>query len=382
ERLRDAELFVIAAAASRPEQTAELLAEVDTDDFAFEEHQDFWRRLGALFVEQGRVSLEMVSTAKGALTSVAQAARTFTSTVQSPACPDPLDTFRSARAVSKIHRMLSDGRETLSALDAAPGTVRDFVDGLAHGARELAAEASPRVEPRTAASLAFESLSTAEASWSATYGIRALDRATAGLRPGTFHVLIASTGHGKSSLAATAALRSAERGLRVLYVTKEMSAEECSERWASMVTGRTPSQLRELVATGVIQPGDLDGRIPEGLCPRADLRTPIAIAAEVHRAEIEGAPYGLVVVDYLQQYPGPGDSTTERIDSAVDLLKSMALERGVAVLAPAQLNRENDDAGIPHRFNIRGSGSVEQWADVVVAIRKTSTFYTASGDFE
>ncbi|MEL6613231.1 MAG: DnaB-like helicase C-terminal domain-containing protein, partial [Bacteroidota bacterium] len=209
-------------------------------------------------------------------------------------------------------------------------------------------------------------------SWSATYGIRALDRAPAGLRPGTFHVVIAPTAHGKSALALTAAFETAGRGLRTLYVTKEMRRVECSLRWAAMATGQKCDKLGAHAAEGGDLLPELQRLIPTCLHPRDDLATPMAIAAEVQRAEIEGNPYRLVVVDYLQQYPGPGESATERIDAAVDAIKTMALQRQCAVLAPAQLNRDQDEGSIPQRSNIRGSGAIEQWADVVVAMRKAA----------
>ena len=377
-RRKEAELVVIAAAAYCAADTARLLVGIQPEDFDWDDHQDFWRRLGQVFEERGKAPLAYV-TAKGGLQSVSDAAGQHKAAVTSPVAPEPLESFLAVLAMCKLHGTLAKAREEVTQLDATTEAVRDFVDVQEFALKEATVGMASKEPPLGVVDLALGALQTAASDWEATYGIMALDRATAGLRPGTFHVVIAPTAHGKSSLALTAAYATAKRGLRALYVTKEMSRAECSLRWAAMATGiprntleakaRAGEDLRELFARS----------IPSKLVPRDDLATPMAIAAEVQRAEVEGDPYHLVVVDYVQQYKGPGKSATECIDSAVDVLKTMALQRGVAVLAPAQLNRDQDEGEIPQRSNIRGSGAIEQWADVVVAMRKSEAAYTLSG---
>lgn len=368
-RRREAELLVIAAAAFCPAESARLLTHVRIEEFAWEEHADYWSRMAQAFEEHGRVSLALTN-GRGGLQAVSDGARRLKDAVTSPHAPDPLEGFQAALAMSDLHARLTTAKQQVTQLSATAQAVRDFADGLEFGIKSDVSRMAPAAIEQAVPELAVEALQRATTSWTATYGIRALDRATAGLRPGTFHVIIAPTAHGKSALALTSAFETALRGLRTLYVSKEMSRAECALRWAAMATGERREQLEERASCGEDLLRLLRPLIPEGLHPRDDLSTPMAIAAEAQRAEVEGNPYRLVIVDYLQQYPGPGNSSTERIDSCVDMLKTMALQRNCAVLAPAQLNRDQDEGVIPQRSNIRGSGSIEQWADVVVAMRK------------
>lgn len=378
-RRKEAELLVIAAAAFCPNETAHLLTNIDAGDFEWEEHADYWRRTAQTFDEHGKVSLVLVNV-NGGLQEVSDAARALKGSVTSPHAPDPLVGFRAVLAMCDLHRQFSAMKQQVTQLPADAPSVRDFADAHEFSVKTAVQGIAPPQDPRSVAELAVEGLRQSATSWIATYGIRALDRATAGLRPGTFHVIIAPTAHGKSALALTAAFETALRGLRVLYVTKEMSRWECSLRWAAMATGEKRDKLEARVNQKEELLPRLTRLIPKDLCPRDDLSTPMAIAAEVQRAEIEGNAYKLVVVDYLQQYPGPGNSATERIDSCVDMIKTMALQRGCAVIAPAQMNRDQDEGSIPQRSNIRGSGAIEQWADVVIAMRKQAeNLYTLDG---
>lgn len=378
-RRREAEQLVIAAAAFCPSETARLLTSIDETDFELDEHADYWRRMGTTFDQHGRVSLPLVN-GMGGLQVVSDAVRSMRATVEAPLAPDPLESFRSVLAMCALHEQMVSAAGHVTQLTADAASVQEFADAHGHIVSAAVQGIAPPADDLGVPELAIEGLQQAATSWSATYGIRALDRATAGLRPGTFHVVIAPTAHGKSALALTAAFATAALGLPVLYVTKEMSRVECALRWAAMATGSKRDELERRVANQEDLLPRLQQLIPGPLHPRDDLATPMAIAAEVQRAEIAGDAYRLVVVDYLQQYPGPGTSSTERIDSAVDLIKTMALQRQCAVLAPAQLNRDQDEGSLPQRSNIRGSGAIEQWADVVVAMRKASgNFYAADG---
>ena len=97
----------------------------------------------------------------------------------------------------------------------------------------------------------------------------------------------------------------------------------------------------------------------------------------------EKSGVGLVVVDYLQllQSPGssfPSDTTREReIAHMTRTLKSLAKELDVPVIVLSQLNRKVENRGgdmRPQLTDLRGSGSIEQDADVVAFVYRAERY--------
>jgi replicative DNA helicase len=76
----------------------------------------------------------------------------------------------------------------------------------------------------------------------------------------------------------------------------------------------------------------------------------------------------IVAVDYAQLLKGTGDNEQERIGDVSQRMKDMAMKHDLIVLLLAQLNRgiESRDDRTPTLGDLRGSGSLEQDADVVL----------------
>jgi replicative DNA helicase len=93
--------------------------------------------------------------------------------------------------------------------------------------------------------------------------------------------------------------------------------------------------------------------------------------AEVHRLKAERPDLCLVVVDYLQMMGGSDRLSEEaQITRNSKAMKRIAEELGVAIILLSQLNRrcEERDNKRPQRADLRGSGSIEQDADILVFI--------------
>lgn len=375
-RLADAEAFAIAAVIADKLHAARLVSRLTPEDFADEAHASLWAACARLFDDHGSVRYSGL-VAAGVQQDALQAV--WAKRDQLDPEVDPLEHLISTRGIFELHTRYSTGMASLATGEANPVELRQIATGVQYAVEEVLAGVVVEREGRTAESLAIEAFAQHSASWHATYGVKAFDEATGGLTPGTFHVLGAPSGHGKSGMALTAALRTAQRGLRTLYVTKEMRDLECAKRVAAMILGCTFWEMAQMHAAGKLAPA-LAGRVPENLSFRHDLSTPAAIHGEVRRAELEGDPYRLVVVDYLQQYKPPGKSEVERLDAAVEALKDLAMQSKCAVLSPAQLNRDYDSGAVPVTSNLRGSGAIEQWADVVLMMRKMDVMVDANGD--
>jgi len=101
--------------------------------------------------------------------------------------------------------------------------------------------------------------------------------------------------------------------------------------------------------------------------------SPIEIRTKSRRLQAEHG-LGLIVIDYLQLMHCPNrrgsDSRVQEVSEISRLLKGVARELNVPVIAVSQLSRavEHRDKKIPQLADLRESGSIEQDADVVMFI--------------
>lgn len=214
-------------------------------------------------------------------------------------------------------------------------------------------------------------------------GIPQLDAKIQKLRPGQLIILAGRPGMGKTTVAQSIAFHvAAIEGLGVCFESLEMTGEELGVRFISrglaerkiyipynaMIGGRlSEPQMRDIVEEGKRQQ-DLPMIIGE-----RDVRELNRLRASVRRAkqQLEGAgkPLSLVVVDYVQRIScDTSKSFHERIARATDMLKTIAMEFAVPVVALAQLNRdvERREPPIPMLSDLKESGSLEEDADVVI----------------
>jgi replicative DNA helicase len=217
-------------------------------------------------------------------------------------------------------------------------------------------------------------------------GFPSVDRLLGGgLRRRDLIVLGGDIGAGKSALALGIALRVAQQGLGVAFLSGEMDEERLMER-ALAIEGR--------VAVDELRAAKLSDQTRAGVGGAAvRLRglplTALPLAApdfEMTAGRLDPLrQLSLVVVDYLQLVPAPDGLTrvTQDEDTAVVLrrLKALALERQVALLVVAQLpqfqpQRENprptlDDYGV--------MGALKQHADVVLSIFREEMYRPGGG---
>jgi replicative DNA helicase len=86
----------------------------------------------------------------------------------------------------------------------------------------------------------------------------------------------------------------------------------------------------------------------------------------------------LIIVDYLQLMQGSGRDEVEKITDNSRSLKALAREFNVPVVAVSQMSRavESRTTRKPQLSDLRGSGSIEQDADVVVFIYRDDYYFT------
>jgi replicative DNA helicase len=214
-------------------------------------------------------------------------------------------------------------------------------------------------------------------------GLKNLDSQLAGgFRGGQLIVLGARPAMGKTTLAQSIAYTMARNGTGVFYGSLEMSGPENAMRllsrglketghslpYKALVEGRiSDDQMRVLVDEAKVQQS-----LPIFVSER-HVRALSRFRAAIKRVHQQLAdtptPLGCVFVDYLQLLQGDDRSSAyERVSAASDMLKSVALELDIPVVALAQLNRsvENREPPVPGLADLRESGKLEEDADVVM----------------
>lgn len=207
-------------------------------------------------------------------------------------------------------------------------------------------------------------------------GFHELDELTAGLHSGELIILAARPSMGKTAFSLNIAVNAAlKEKKKVAYFSVEMGKEQV--------------MVRMLASAAKIRLGDLRiGKLDDQAWPRlintaaaisetglfiddTSGISPFEIRAKVRRMK---AKYGLdlIIIDYLQlmSMKQRFESREREVSEISKLLKSIAKEMEVPVIALAQLNRgvEGRSDRRPMLSDLRESGSIEQDADVIAMI--------------
>ena len=221
-------------------------------------------------------------------------------------------------------------------------------------------------------------------------GFPDFDKITTGLQGGEMIILAARPGMGKTALALNIAAYAATHTKKAVDIFNlEMSAEMLINRMISSIGQIDAYKLQ----TGNMQEKDWK-RYNEALSQLADTNIYIEDNAGVTAQEIRAKcrrlansedGLGLVVIDYLQLVSSGSrrvESRQVEVSEISRLLKTMALELGVPVIALSQLSRsaEKRESNQPMLADLRESGSLEQDADMVLFINRKD-YYEKAKDF-
>jgi replicative DNA helicase len=200
-------------------------------------------------------------------------------------------------------------------------------------------------------------------------GFPSLDKILGGgVRRGDLVVLGGDVGSGKSAFSLAIAMRVAQRRQRVAFYSGEMASERLLER-ALAIEGRVRiDDLRLGVPNDIARAsvGAAAVRLRDQM-PRLETLPGGGIPALL--SAIEGDKLDLLIVDSLQWLASGAKSLDEELGDAIRQLKSLALDRHVAILTTSHLpNLSAREDRRPQLDDFGALGTVKQHADVVLAL--------------
>lgn len=383
------ERLVLGALETDAEAQDAILAALEPDDFAREDHRRIFLAAGGVR-ESGevldRVTLAQKLKADGKLESVGGLAYLADLDNDLPRLY-ALDSYlRQIREKAILRRAVLSCSSLMERL-CAPGAGLEEVRDAEEIMRTLAAKGETAISLRTMAEF-FESNSMADFLDPSRARVGVVPTpfeglnsmlAGGGFRPGQLVILAARPGIGKSACASAFALEAAQADCGVAFFSLEMSMEEV---WQRMV-----ASLAQIPLSALIKGNLSDVQRHAAMCAmttiaelplRVDDTTGASVPAIIgavrkHNARIQ-RPIGLVVVDYLQLLSSTRkkQNRTEEVSGITRDLKLACRALKVPMLVLSQLNRDMEKQDRePELPDLRESGSIEQDADLVMFLHQT-----------
>ena len=191
---------------------------------------------------------------------------------------------------------------------------------------------------------------------------------------GGLHIIGARPAVGKSALALQIALNAARNGVKVVYCSLEMSAEDCSARLVGNIGGLSSARL---MFGGRLTDNEYM-RFAEGTTELSALPIVFNRRSGMNVRQVEALAYrekpGLLILDHLGLLEPPDTrlSLYEATTRNSRALKLLAMRLNIPILCLCQLNRAaaSDRSGSfrATMANLRESGAIEQDADTVTLL--------------
>ena len=399
ERSRPAEAWVLGAILVDPLQPpsrgimAQVLEQVDEEDFASERHQIWFRAMRKMFTEGKPINLVTVHDIieDWKKWDVAGPVSYFDALIEGV----PSATWGAVQNSIDVMKKISKSRALMQMADEVSERAMEStgdVDELAEQAHRTILEVQSSEQKNGPATIAevgqefTEDLERALEGGGLPFGFNSgfptLDRTIGGLRDEQVLVIAARTSVGKTAFAVNVALHCLMDGKRVLFFSLEMPRKEIMARFVSSLSGVPLEGL--ITGQGI---GDrefrealpaIDSVTGSGLIIEDAKRLTLAgVMARIRTAQFRGG-VDLIVLDYLQRLQSGQNARTryEEMTAVSRELKSIAQDANAPILCTSQLNRgmEKDGGRWPILSDLRDSGSIEEDADVVAFLHRPELY--------
>jgi len=234
----------------------------------------------------------------------------------------------------------------------------------------------------------IQSIGEILASWQAQDGLyiavwplKSLQSMLSGIEQSDLIVIAGAPSSGKTSFVLQTILANQHKGRSILFFSMDTSRAKLIRRIINKLCGVDITTIKML--ENDLSKGTPTCKVIQGAMEKMkdfsifinDNRTitaPMIVAKAKQLADTRGR-LDLVVVDFLQLLTLPGKATeAQELDKATQQLRAMAGDLKCAVIGLSQLNREGASAISKDQKSqhLRGSGGLEQNADVVMIISR------------
>lgn len=218
-----------------------------------------------------------------------------------------------------------------------------------------------------------------------TWGIKSLDQRLLPAQPQNLIIVCARPSIGKTAMLEwiTEHWARQDRG-PILFVSMEMSKDELLDRSISRQTKLSTESLIRGTLTGeqwrlATEAAETIRKVNIWYYDKGGTTT-ARIRAEAARVKMIAGGLGGIAVDYLGLFGDKegGDSEVTRVTRISRALKALAKDFNVPVLVAAQLNRNSEmrSDSRPRLSDLRDSGAIEQDADTVIGLNRTTKLST------
>jgi len=286
------------------------------------------------------------------------------------------------RQLPDIENKIKHGVDCLADIESIKSSLDEIVNRLASDTElvTLTDVGMQRVKSITEKLNALEDGEEPESSTLVKTGIEGYDKRYGGFSRGESVVIAARPGMGKSALAKQIASAVSLRGGTILFVSLEMEPIEVGDRvWcerAGLDSRKMTKDDLDRNETAILSMNieDMKGDnflISAPVGDSVSLQRILAKARLTHNTTEGGLD--MIIVDYLQLIgkDHPRQSDYEIVTAASKAMKGLARELNCPVVSAAQLNRQSEMSDTPRKprlSDLRDSGSIEQDANVVIAI--------------
>ncbi len=283
------------------------------------------------------------------------------------------DRYEQRLVIQRVH-------STLELMIAKPGesrqTARRLVESMLDFAGDGQAGFVHAVTAFSEAMLDSAKRATGDTSAIITTGVPVLDgEPVGGLEPGDLCTWVMVSGHGKTAALALVALRAAQQGTGVGFVSAEMARRQIARRWASLLTGIPFAKLKagELSRDQVSRATYAEGLIGAMPLYIDDTGTPSLahVLTQARRLVQRHPEVRLLVVDYMTLVQGAGLNVVEQYGQVIRAMKRLAKELGVAIVGLVQpdarhIERRGPDEQMPELSDIAWSQEFRNQSDLII----------------
>lgn len=375
---------------ARPDKISDLPPSFIAEHYADEAHAEIHRAIIALAATGSPSSHEIAHALRGSgieLGYIASLLNAMIAPGMAAGHANLITDLWRRREMERISRqMLSDAAH--SGMNRSVAAIISEAIGELDRIGNSTAQVETMFDIDTAAAVAIEFAERLRAGGTAGVrtGFKDVDEALGPLEPGSYNVLAARPGMGKTALAAQIALQAARVGIPTFYDSLEMQAQQIGRRVLSFETGISVGALRR--GSWSIHDAEMIAAAQKrlhGVPLVIDQQSGISmqtVALKARQAKRRFKGLGLIIVDHLHiiatDMQAERNGAARAVEKVSNDLKRLAVDMNVPVLALAQLNRgvEAREDKRPGLADLRQSGAIEQDADSISFLYRGEYYLT------